>query len=403
VFLVVLGQLVLRWLILFAQDLGAAWPPTGPIERVLACSALLVDAMTVLRVLAQDRFTMTPSTQQPLLVVHAGTHKTASSYIQNRLDANQLALDSQGVVLSWPGRPGRKHKGLVKAMLKGSHTPWERYLSAASPATWQLLVSAEQFTPAVTEPRHLAFLDEVARRHGRTLRVVVFLRDQPDFLNSMYAHTVRRLYHHYDFDSYVRRRLRHPNWFPDYSRWLEAIRRHPTIELLVLPYRSAAVDQKGKDEPLDDPFMRLAHALGWAMPGQGWLPPSRRSINTQVGARGIWLALEVGKALAARGVNPRSLRNTGGLIREISEREGWTHPRFQGFQPADYLRLRETLEAANDPLAMEAWGVPWAEVFPSVPQPRSITIGPESNQDAQRMDACLQEALSRLLKQVDSA
>jgi hypothetical protein len=61
------------------------------------------------------------------------------------------------------------------------------------------------------------------------------------------------------------------------------------------------------------------------------------------------------------------------------------------------------LEATNDPLAMEAWGVPWTEVFPSVPQPRSIAIGPESNQDAQRMEACLQEALSRLLKQVDCA
>lgn len=352
--------------------------------------------MTTLRVLAEDGFRLQSLSRRPLLVVHAGTHKTASSYIQNRLEASQHALNSQGIAFSWLGRTGRKHKGLVKAMLKSRHKPWEKYLSAGYPSGWQILVTAEQFTPAVTEPRHLAFLDELARRHGRTLLVVVFLRDQPDFLNSMYAHTVRRLYHHYDFDSYVRRRLRHPNWFPDYQRWLETIRRHPTIELIVLPYRSPALDQNGED----DPFMRLAHALGWAMPEQGWLPPSRRSINTQVGARGIWLALEVGKALAAMGVNPRSLRNTGGLIREISEREGWTHQRFQGFQPAAYLGLRETFQSINDPLAMEAWGVPWAEVFPSIPQPLSISGGLEASQDAQQMDACLQEALSRLLSQL---
>ena len=352
--------------------------------------------MTIVPVLAHDGFRPNGSARSPLLVVHAGTHKTASSYIQNRLEANQSALRAQGIVLSWPGRPGRKHKGLVKAMVKGRIGPWKRYLNDGASSAWQVLVSAEQFTPAITEPSHLSFLDGIARSHGRTLRVVLFLRDQPDFLNSMYAHTVRRLYHHHPFDRYVRRKLRFPSWFPNYQRWLDAVRQHPTAELLVLPYRSPDSASRGET----DPFIQLAAGLGWVAPEQGWLPASRQSINTQVGARGIWLALEVGKAFAAKGINPRSLRNTGGLIREIAEREGWTHQRFQGFEPDAYLKVRQLLQSANDPLAMEAWGAPWAEVFPSSPQPRSIVAEPETDQDAKLMNGCVQEVVTRLLKQM---
>ncbi len=340
-----------------------------------------------------QQLTLQDPATQPLLVVHAGTHKTASSYLQNRLESNSLILAAQGVHMAWPGRAGRKHKGLVKAMLKGKSNPWNRYLAAAMPGAQQCLVSAEQFTPAISEPEHLAFLDAVASSQGRRLRLVLFLRDQPDLFNSMYAHTVRRLYHHQDFCRYVRRGLRKENWFANYHHWLAAASTHPSVELLLLPYHSHLAEAGSAA----DPFNRLATALGWQVPRQGWQPASRREINTQVGRNGIWLARELSKALIARGIKPRSLPNTGGLIREIATREGWTHDRFQGFTAEAYWGVRNTLAASNDQLAERAWGARWAEVFPASPQAEAATPTTKNPQEAQRMEACLEEALNRLL------
>jgi hypothetical protein len=109
--------------------------------------------------------------------------------------------------MAWPGRPGRKPKGLVEALLEAKTKPCERYLASAFPGARQRVVTAEQFSPAFTEPQHLAFLDGVARGRGITLRLVLFLWDQPDLLNSLYAHTVRRLYHYQEFSSDGRRAL----------------------------------------------------------------------------------------------------------------------------------------------------------------------------------------------------
>lgn len=332
---------------------------------------------------------------EPLLVVHAGTHKTASSYLQNRLENNAAILQSLGIYMAWPGRPGRKHKGLVEAMLEAKTKPWERYLASAFPGARQWVVTAEQFTPAITEPQQLAFLAGVARRQGMTLRLLLFLRDQPDLLNSLYAHTVRRLYHHQEFSNYVHRALGGGSWFVSYHNWLAAARLHPSIELVLLPYHFQLEDPTGNA----DPFNRMAQALGWRIPGQGWQPASRRQINTQVGRKGILLAMEISKALSCRGIEPRSVRNTGGVIRAIAEREGWAQDRFQGFEPSAYCAVRETLKASNDLLAQAAWGVPWAEVFPATPQEQSIATAPENPQEAQYMKACLEEALEQLLNQ----
>jgi hypothetical protein len=334
---------------------------------------------------------------KPLLVVHCGTHKTASSYLQNRLECNSRLLAQQGIHSAWPGRPGHKHKGLVKAMLKGKTRPWESYLASASPGSRQCVVTAEQFTPAITEPQHLSFLEGIAHSHGMALLLVFFLRDQPDLINSMYAHTVRRLYHHHDFATYVRRGLRQGKWFVNYHKWLAAVREHSCIQLLLLPYHFHLNNFSANT----DPFYQMACALGWQTPDQGWQPASRKHINTQVGMKGILLAQQVSRELSARGINPRFLRNTGGVIRAIAEREGWPQDRFQGFEPAAYRDLRQSLHASNDQLAQAAWGVPWDGAFPASPRDQAIAHAPENPQEARLMQACLEEALSQLLEQAD--
>lgn len=335
--------------------------------------------------------------EKPLLVVHGGTHKTASSYLQNRLERNSQLLQHQGIHITWPGRAGHKHKGLVKAMLKGKTRPWERYLASASLGSRQYVVTAEQFTPAITEPQHLSFLEGISHSHGMKLLLVFFLRDQPDLFNSMYAHTVRRLYHHHDFATYVRRGLRQGKWFVNYHDWLAAVREHSCIELMLLPYNFRLNDVSANA----DPFCQLASALGWQMPDQGWQPASRRQINTQVGIKGILLARQVSRELSARGINPRSLRNTGGVIRAIAEREGWPQDRFQGFEPAAYRELRQSLQASNDQLAQAAWGMSWDGAFPASPRDQAIAHAPQNPQEAQLMKACLEEALNQLLEQAD--
>jgi len=164
---------------------------------------------------------------------------------------------------------------------------------------------------------------------------------------------------------------------------------------MLLPYHFQLEDPTSNA----DPFNRMAHALGWGIPGKGWQPASRRKINAQVGRKGILLAMEISKALSSRGIGPRSVRNTGGVIRASAERESWAQDRFQSFEPSAYWAVRETLKASNDLQAQAAWGVPWAEVFSASSQEQSIATAPDNPQEAQHMEACLEEALEQLLNQ----
>lgn len=320
------------------------------------------------------------------LVIHAGTHKTASSYIQSRIAANRQLLGELGLKVPYPSGLARKHKPLASALAKGRWKSWRRLWEVAA---GPLLLSGEQFTKPLTDPACLDALVQVLTERGYRLKVVVFLRDQPDYINARFVHSTRRLYHYQNFEAYVRAQLTERQHIYDYHHLFGHLIAHPDVSSVFLPYGSR----------FGDPFARMMAALGWPEPKQGWAPADPHKGNVQPGCRGVWLAQAIGKRLAALGFEGRRLTNTGGVVRRIAERQGWQDERYCGFDPASAETVAAHYAPSNDDFAQRVWGCRWRERVPMVPMERRVFQPPPDGEERRWLEGLVQQALQDLARQ----
>lgn len=330
--------------------------------------------------------TAAPSAARRELVIHAGTHKTASSYIQSRLAANQNSLAQAGVVVRYPGRPGRKHKPLATALAKKRWALWTRYLRGLPEGDPLVLLSAEQFTQPLASRRRLAVLVSLLEQEGFCLHVLCFLRDQPDYINARYVHSSRRLYHCQNFDAYVQAQLAERSHIYDYNQLFSPLLNHQHVRCTFLPYGSA----------FGDPFERMLAVLGVTAPLQGWAAADPSKGNVQPGCQGVWLALALGQRLQALGVPGRALANTGQVVRRIAEAEGWLDDRYCGFDAAAAAAVSAHYSAANDAFAQRVWGCRWRDRVPATPMQRRHFEPPATGAERERLDRLVDQALADL-------
>ena len=140
--------------------------------------------------------------QRPQLIVHAGTHKTASTYIQERLHRNRDLLSSHGVSLQDPLECKPKPKKLAAELCKRRSKRWKAFFKQQPEGPHRLL-SAEQFAVPLTDPNCIRQLEAMADAAGYELHIVIFIRSQLDYINSRYIYSLRRFYHHQTFEQFV--------------------------------------------------------------------------------------------------------------------------------------------------------------------------------------------------------
>jgi len=326
---------------------------------------------------------MSPSLSE--LAIHAGTHKTASSYIQSRMAANRDQLLKIGLRVPYPWGLSRKHKPLAAALVKKRWKPWRELLKTPG----HLLLSGEQFTQPLAKQGTLRSLLDVLDEHCFRLRIVVFLRDQPDYMNARYVHSTRRLYHHQDFDDYVRIQLAERKHVYDYNHLFHCLIHHPGVTSVFLPYGSG----------FGDPFERMMQAFGWAEPPQGWAPADPLKGNLQPGCRGVWLAQAVGERLQSLGFDPKRLVNTGSVVRRIAEQQGWLEDRYCGFDADSAEAVASHYASGNDAFALRVWGCRWRERVPIVPMERRVYEPPQDGEHRRRLDHLVDQALQDLGRQ----
>ena len=125
------------------------------------------------------------------LVIHAGTHKTASTYIQDRLFQNRTKLSEQGFIYDYP-KGTKTFKLLARDLCKGNWNPLKTHLNSHKDKGKNLLISAEQFAVPLNDPKTLRALQRLAQKKGYELEVVIFIRTQLDYINSRYTYFKRR-------------------------------------------------------------------------------------------------------------------------------------------------------------------------------------------------------------------
>jgi hypothetical protein len=318
----------------------------------------------------------TRKSDRRLLVIHAGTHKTASSYIQSRMAANRAMLRNCGVLVEYPSLPAHKHKPLADALGRCEWDVWQNFLSDLPKKEPLVLISAEQFTQILVRPKIHRQLISLLESQGFQLGVAVFLRNQPDYINSRFVHSVRRFYHTQGFDDYVQDQLAERKHIYNYNLLFHGLTTNPSIRTFFLPY--------GRE--LGDPFERLVLALGVRPPKEGWQPADPTKANIQPGSRAVWLAQQITARLHTLGINCRSLVNTGDVVRRIAMSEGWLDDRYCGFDQNSALAVSAHYSRSNHRFARRVWGCEWREVVPEVSMHRTVYSPPRSGPEREHID-----------------
>ncbi len=127
------------------------------------------------------------------LVLHAGVHKTGSTYIQDILFNNADALASSGVRL--PNSLNHRQGGLREFAFSFPEPEFQnafRTLVLETPED-TVLVSSEELSHAIRD-HHLAreFLQDLSRSHGVEVRIVAYLRRQDELRESAFQQQARR-------------------------------------------------------------------------------------------------------------------------------------------------------------------------------------------------------------------
>ena len=319
---------------------------------------------------------MSPGPLRPperTLHLHAGPHKTASTYLQARLHANRPGLERLGLRYPPPWRE-HSHRHLARDLQAGRFQALERLLGQQRRWSGDLLLSAEHFAPLIRDPQALARLLRHGAAQGFALHVISFVRPQAELLNSFYAHGLGRLYGAPSFRAYVRaqldgRRLRGParrRWIRHAPQLLDFEQRFAAplaaegLRQSYLPFRPRR----------QDPFAQLLDLLELPPPVAGWRAAPAEQANEQLGRRGLGLAYLLNGELDRLPVRRNQLIAGHGLnrlveqLRQLARQRGWVAERFDGWQGRLPALLQQRFGASNERFAQRVWGQDWGEVFP---------------------------------------
>ena len=347
--------------------------------------------------------------QRPQLIVHAGTHKTASTYIQERLHRNRDRLQLQGVSLQDPLDCKPKPKKLAAELCKRRTKRWKVFFQQQPKATHRLL-SAEQFAVPLTDPDCIQQLEAMADEAGYELHIVIFIRSQLDYINSRYIYSLRRFYHHQTFEQFVDDALkgrlanekamrgkieRRQDVFDFWSYFQPLLKaKDKGLKVSFLPFRQGGLD----------PFEQFIQAINIS-PELTWKPCHQRHYNRSPGTRGVWLARVLSQLLKESNISPKTIENSSQIILQEEQRRFWRDPSFWGYSRKLTLKVTRHFEANNAKFAQAVWNCSWDKAFFTANKTehrRRSVYNPESIENEMRMHAIAHNLLRRIQQQVST-
>jgi hypothetical protein len=318
--------------------------------------------------------------------IHAGTHKTASTYIQSRLIRNRALLDRQGVIYTYPGRHSLRHKPLASAAKSRDWDVWNRYLDSVERKAGHLLISAEQFGRLFCRRRILDDIIHLLGERGYHLHTLIFIRPQLEYMNSMYTYTLRRFYHDDAFESFVHRQLSSApkDSFYHYNGMFRPLL-DSSASSTFLPFSKS----------YGDPYIQLIQALKLDV-SLPYRPAASGTENEQAGVKGVWLSRLVFQRLQALGFNGKMLNSAAKVVVRTARENGWLEDRYFGYtddlarQTLDYFRR------GNNIFSKRVWNKSWDDVFQSKPIPPRSVYSPTSPAEDAEMNRLADRCLAQL-------
>jgi hypothetical protein len=145
------------------------------------------------------KFAQTDCSTSRICFIHAGTHKTGTTYLQDFLQSNADTLADDGLYIPRSGRvfPFSGHHNIAWQLncdaryeyVNGGLAELIDELASAQPP--RVCLSSEDFEFLYKDPRALRYLRTKLRTLNYTVRIIFFLRPQADYAEAMYGEIVK--------------------------------------------------------------------------------------------------------------------------------------------------------------------------------------------------------------------
>jgi hypothetical protein len=274
---------------------------------------------------------------------------------------------------------------------KKNYEPVEEALATLPSSLNRVLLSSSSLDDRILSRTVLGKLQDLVERQGFKLGVSYFVRDQQSWLNSVYAHRVRRFRETPDFEQYCDYIMHDSDsWNIAYPSKFRVLSRFPALATLFLPL--------SKQVAISDPFLAFVEALDLDTPAgeQGWLAGRSSKQNIQPGARGIWMSALCRRLMVETGFDPEVLKRKGKVIRDLAIERGWDGEKFDGFDQPLQDRVSAFYASSNEAFAQQHWGVSWNSLFPVRPAAQRVYAGPQSETERKEMRGLVVRVLREL-------
>lgn len=320
-----------------------------------------------------------------LAILHAGMPKTGSSALQSFLARNDAALLGHGILYAGTGRSPRgriEHGDLMRAITgrviydRTDDLPEALDAELARVPHEVLILSSEYlFGPLYFSP--LPQVPDFLASRGYRLHGVMYLRDQPEFLNSTYSQMAKTAREARGFGAFLDERLSKAGDGTGEGRSLRLSRlRDPALGAWgthdFRPY-DAGLRARGIEPDFLGAVEAVARAHGLA---RGFTAEAAARfergarLNETCGPVQVDVGRRIARALAGRFPRKAYFPVTIGvekLLAAAVARAGLDEPAYAGMAAEDYDRIRAELGPENEDFARATWGRGWAEVFPPRP------------------------------------
>lgn len=290
-------------------------------------------------------------------ILHAGSPKTATSSVQSVLKANRERLLADGILVPRSGQTASGSHRHLAFSLAGLPVPreaeaagrdLEREIAASDAGT--VLISSEFLWSILARPEGAERVLGALKGLGLDVTILLYVRNQPQFLNSMYQHDAnfRRRRSFATFVGAARRNLSRYG----YSRWIE-LARIQSVPLLVRPFS----EDLRRQSVIED----FLAAVG--VPSAGRYDTAvalRRSVGPFTVAVAQSLMEQLGEAGKLTEKQASGCRHA---LRDELRRRGIADHGYCGLTTGLAAEIEGCFAEDNGRFAEFAWGKPWNEAF----------------------------------------
>ena len=289
--------------------------------------------------------------------IHIGPHKTGTSSIQWFLQENRAELLKHGYFVPESETKRGAHHALAEGLAGldvGEHRQplvTKSIQSITETASEAIIISSEALEGILDSRKRAEIFFEQIRELNLEPKLVLFPRNQPQWINSSYAFSVMSFRRADAFQVAALGFARSPG--SRFSRWVELADVYG-LELIARPFT--------KETIACGVITEFVRAIGI---NSSQFRDSEIRRNEAVGPFTVSVAREVLRAIAPSGKTLKWLQaqQCKKQLAAYLKDTGLADVRYCGLSTSLARQMEQELQSDNDAFAQSVWGKPWADIF----------------------------------------